>query len=127
MDYAELVTVVQELIADTGRACRFEVLSSEPADPAAPWDGPATPTVERQMNAPATFVPAAGAELGLEFIATDLLKKAQQVCLVAPHPAALALDKCTSVFDAQTRWRVEWVQVLRPGSTVLLYALGVTR
>lgn len=126
MDYAELLLVVRELIADTGRSAQFEVLSSDPVDSSKPWKGAGEPTVAATVTAPATFVPAVGGGLGEELVSEDLLSRAEQVCLVAPNDA-LDLATCTHVVDAGVRWRAAWVHVLKPGDTAMLYVVGVTR
>jgi hypothetical protein len=126
MDYAEIVAVVIELIADTGRSVVFEQLAATPADAAKPWKGPAAPTVGASLTTLATFVPPSGTDFGNGFVSQELLARADQVCLVAPD-AAFDMALCTSITDAGSRWRVEWVQTLKPGDTVLLHAVGVCR
>lgn len=126
MDYAELLAVVRELIADTGRTVTFEVLSADPVDSSKPWKGAGEPTAAATVAAPATFVPAVGGGLGEELVSDDLLSRAEQICLVAPNDA-LDLANCTSVLDNGVRWRAAWVHVLKPGDTAMLYVVGVAR
>ncbi len=127
LDYAPLQAEARQLIADTGRLVTLEVLSSTPADAARPWRGPAAPAVASSRQAPAVFVPAQGGDLGLMVVSDELLKRAEQVCLVGPAADGFDFAQCTSIQDNGQRWAVQWAQVLRPGGLPLLYALGVTR
>lgn len=126
MDYEELLAVVLELIADTGRSVTFELLDATAADASKPWRGAGTPAVAASVTTPATFVPPAGSGLGGSFVSEELLKKADQVCLVAPSDT-FDIATSTSIQDGGTRWRVEWVQALKPADVALLYAVGVKR
>lgn len=127
LDYAPILAEAQQLIRDTGRLTTFERLSAAPADPARPWRGPAAPAVANSVSAMATFVPAQGADLGRMGISEQLLARVEQVALVAPDPSGFDFAAATSATDSSVRWRVDWVQTLRPGGTTLLYAMGMKR
>jgi hypothetical protein len=122
IDYAELVGIVRELIAGTGRVVTFGKLSETTADVAKPWKPSGAATT---VDAPATFVPVSSAQdLGLSITDDELSRRASQVCLVAPHATAVLQDFHT-IHDAGVQWRIEWVHVLKPGDTALLLAMGV--
>lgn len=123
IDYAELVAVAQELIEGTGREVTFQKLSATAADTNKPWRGAATPTVESAADLIATFVPATGGGMGRELVSEEMLKRVDQVCLVAP--SAYDMEDFNTVVDGGVTWGVEWVYQLKPGSTVLLWVLGV--
>lgn len=126
MNYAALVATVRRLIDGTGRVVTFETLSGTPADAARPWRGPAAPTVASSAQQRATFVPAAGTDFGKDWMKDDLLQRCQQVCLTYPA-TGYDINDCTSIADGGLRWRVDWVQVLKPADTELLFAVGVSR
>lgn len=123
MDYAELIAVAKELIADTGREVTFERLTAVPQDINKPWKGAAAPAVLTSATLPATFVPAAGSGFGRELVAEELLARTSQICLVAP--AEFDLATANRVLDGGVAWGVLWVHALRPGADVALWAIGV--
>lgn len=127
LDYEELVAVALELITDTGRAITFEKLSGEPADEDKPWRGSGADgqVPESTVDTVGTFVPASGNDLGEIVRNKELLKAVDQVVLVPGNEEPL--EDYTTILDKDERWKIEWVQVLRPGDTVVLYAVGVKR
>lgn len=126
MNYTALAATARRLIEGTGRVVTLETLSGTPADADRPWRGPAAPTVASSSQQRATFVPPSGADLGKGWIKDDLLQRCQQVCLTYPT-ADYDINNCTSIADGGLRWRVDWVQALKPADTELLFAVGVSR
>ena len=128
-DYAEDIAFAQEVIAEFGRPCTFEIVTSTPADTSKPWNGPAAPVAASSSAVPAAFVPVSGAGLGKQVEEDMLLHRAQQVCLVAPSAAEPSFDfaACHRVQDGGVSWRVVKAEVFRPGGSALLYALGLAR
>ncbi len=122
VDYTELVTVARSLIEGTGRQVTFQKLSTSPIDPSKPWNGPGVPTVQSSAVLFATFVPAGGGGFGREFVSEEMLRRVDQVCLVAPN--SNNMSEFNTVIDTAT-WGIEWVHELKPGSTTLLWAIGV--
>lgn len=125
LDYNELVLVAQELIADTGRAITLQKLSATAADVNKPWNGPATPTVSTSVNTVGTFVPHQGSDLGKTLVSEELLARCEQVLLVAPTQSDIS--EMNFVVDTSIKWKIDWVQVLKPGATIVLYVFGVSR
>lgn len=126
MDYAAILAVAQELIADAGRVVTWERLTTTPADSDKPWKGAASPTVEASAALPAAFVPPQGADLGGMRITDEMLGRVERVALVAAS-AAFDLSRTTSATDGGERWRADWVAELKPGDTAVLYAIGLCR
>lgn len=125
-DYTEFVALAQELITDNGRALAFQRLESVPDNPAQPWKGAGTPTVVEQISGVyGVFVPAKGSDLGRSFVSEELLKKVDQMVLVAGRTEDL--EQFDLIVDDGLKWRIEWAQVLRPGPLVVLYSFGVCR
>lgn len=125
-DHTEFVELAQELIAEEGRAITLQTLGATPADATKPWRGPAAPTVTTDEDVIGVFLPISSMD-DLGFIAKDddLLKRADQVLLVAP--TMVDLRNMDRVLDKSVVWKVEWVKVLEPGDQVILYAFGVCR
>lgn len=124
MDYVKLAGTAQRLIAKTGRVVTLQRLSSEPANEDKPWKGPGAPTVEQEKEVRATFVPASGG-LGRDLVDEELLKRVEQVALIAPSD--VDLEVFNLVKDGESKWKIEWIQTLRPADQVLLYVFGVKR
>lgn len=125
MDYAEILAIAVELIDDAGRDVVMQQLSATAADANKPWKGPGTATVASSVNTKACFVPPSGTDFGREFFDSELLKRCEQVALVAGN--ATDLSAFTTILDNNQRWKIEWVQELKPGDTTVLYAFGVKR
>jgi hypothetical protein len=122
IDYETLVLTVRELIAGTGRTVTFGTLSSAASDASKPWKPTGAPVT---TDSPATFVPISSAtELGLAIVDDELLRRAEQVCIVAPHET-VDLSLSNTILDNSLTWRVEWVSVLKPGDATLLLAFGI--
>lgn len=124
MDYVKLAGTAQRLIDKTGRLVQVQRLDKTPADGDKPWKGAGTPTVAQEKELKATFVPASGG-LGRDLVDEELLKRVEQVALVAPTD--VNLEDFNLFVDGGSKWRVEWVQVLKPADLVLLYIFGVKR
>lgn len=124
MDYVKLAATAQRLIAKTGRTVTLQRLSSEPGDPDKPWKGPGQPEVVQEKELKATFVPPS-AGLGRNLVDEELLKRSDQVALVAPSD--INLEVFNLILDSGVKWRIEWMQTLMPAEQVLLYVFGVKR
>lgn len=127
MDYASILADVRELVLDAGRPITLRTLAGAAADPAKPWRGPGTPTVAATCTTPAAFVPATGGGLGKALVREDLLTKCEQVALLAPPADGYDVEKAHELLDDGVRYRVAWVQALRPGPLTVLFAMGVAR
>lgn len=129
MDYSEIVLTVQELIADAGRQIKIQRFSSVSADPEAPWLGvelnEEDSAVAEEYELSAVFVPASGGSLGMEFIREGLFDRVEQVALIPPinNP----IDGFHTIIDNDVTWKIEWMEVLKPGPVILLYAIGLKR
>lgn len=128
-DYTELATLAQGLINENGRLVTFNRHKQTPADATKPWRGPDSPTTvpDATDDVQAVFVGVSGGPAyGLGFISEDLLKRAEECCLVGPT-ADFDLATADEVVDDTQHWKVEFVAVLKPADVVLLYAVGLKR
>lgn len=126
MNYAKALALAQRLIAANGREIKLQRLSGTPANAAKPWEGAAAPTVVEEVIVTGVFVPHAGTEdLGKLLLDEELAKRCEQICLVPGGTYNLA--NFTVIEDEGTKWRIELMRELKPGSTTVLYVLGVKR
>lgn len=126
MDYARAAALAQRLIEKNGRDAGFVRLSSTPLDANKPWKGPGAPTVAQTVTQKAVFLPHNGVEeLGKFFVDEELLKRCEQVLMT--FVGAANLSTFHQVSDSSTLWKIKWVRELKPGSTSLMYAMGVGR
>lgn len=129
-DYTELAVLAQALIDENGRLITFNRYKQAPADVAKPWRGPGDPTTvpgaTDEVRGVFVGVNRSTPGMGLDFISEDVLKRAEQCCLVGPT-VGYDLTTANEVVDGGVHWKVEFVEVLKPGDTVLLYAVGLKR
>jgi hypothetical protein len=126
MDYARAVALAQRLINKNGRTITVERLSSTPTDANKPWKGPSAPTVAGSAQPKGVFLPVSSAsELGLFAPDDELLKRIEQLVLIAAD-GVNAFDTFHRISDG-VLYRIDWVRVLKPGDTVILYAMGIKR
>lgn len=126
-DYTEFVELAVELIEESGRAVTVRTLSGVAADITKPWKGAGAPTTLTEVtNVLAVFLPAQGTDFGRKLVDAELLKRCEQVMLVAPHPTA-TYEGAHVVIDGGSTWKINWMQVLKPGPVITLYCIGVSR
>ncbi len=129
-DYAPLVADAQALIAEFGRSVTFVAFDTTAADPAMPWNGPTDPrgTPSASLAASAVFVePASASKLGLNTTDNDMVKRSEQIMMVAPGASA-DMSVYQEVVDSDSsRWKIEGISVLKPADTVVLAFVGVRR
>lgn len=122
-DYSEIVQVTKDLISEYGRSVVLSRDSADPKDPAKPWQGNNRSTITQGVDA--VFVPASGADLGMDSVTDEMLQRVTEVCLVAQAPQVLlGFDK---INDSGVTYQIEWCQVLKPANVILLYVFGVKR
>lgn len=122
-DYSKNAATVLRLIEKFGRTVTIDKLSTTAADPNAPQDGPADP-----------HVPAASVTLKAAVIepsslnqTDDRLKRVSAAAYVAGSATVEDLRTFTRLTDGSDRYRIDWVDALKPGDTVVLYTIGLMR
>lgn len=124
--YTEDIATALELIDEFGRDVTVQKLSVAPVDGAKPWEGQATQTVEDTQIARAVFVPPSGGGFGKDLMVDNNLKRAEQICLIGQ--TAKLIENFDSILDSDGQlWLIQFVQVLKPGDEIVLYAFGVKR
>lgn len=122
-DHVKFLPFVTTMIEKHGRDVVFQELSNVPADSDKPWNGTNLIPIDL-LTTKACFVPFRGFELGSNFIDEELLKRCDQVLLVAP---TVNLDNTSLIVDNGVQYKVDWIRRLKPAEVILLYAFGVTR
>lgn len=121
-DYSKFVALAQRLIAKRGRAVTLQQ-QAKGGDAAKPWKA-GTPGVVQADAAYAVFLDPTGSDVKTVVTDTELLKRVTDVALVAP--GTMDYSGMTHMMDGKLL-RIEWVKTLKPGDTVCLYIIGVTR
>ncbi len=128
VDFVRLLATAQRLISESGRSIQLVKLDSTPADPTKPWDGPTDPrtgTTTLTLDGVAVD-PTSAARLGLVSMTDDLMKRSEQIYIVAAG-ANVDLDVFNEVNDEGKTWKIEGVRTLRPGKVTVLSYIGVRR
>lgn len=126
MDYDAAVALCKRLIEKNGREVLFEKLSGTVADTTKPWKGKGTPTVEKTVKRKALFLIHEGRrDLGFLGIEEELLKRVEQIALVAP--GSVDITDFNAITDDSQRYALDWQRILKPGDTTLLFVFGVKR
>lgn len=126
MNYEQARALAQRLIDKNGRTIAMQRLSSAAADVEKPWEGPGVPTVAQTVSVKGVFLPHTGTDLGVLGIDQELLKRVEQVALIAGK-AKTDFMLFHQVVDKAMTWKIEWIRVLEPGDTAVFYAIGVKR
>lgn len=120
--YDNAVALALRLIKKFGRPATFNQLGV--GDPSTPWKADA-PTVVNTVTQPAVFLPIRALDdLGLTLSQDELEKHATESVLTATGTMDLALVH--QIVDDQT-YTIHWIKVLKPGDTVVMYAMGIAR
>lgn len=126
IDYLKLAALAKTMIDGAGRPVTFVKLNRTPTDPAKPWRGNVDPrgAPAATLTANAVFVePSSATKLGMSTTTSDLLKKSKAILLVATDTE---LEGYEEVIDGTSRKRILAVEKLKPGSTTLLYFVGIS-
>ena len=116
-DLSLQVAIAQRLITAYGRPVTFEKLG-------APVGDPPVPEIVASLPTDAVFVGPAG--LGFAAQSSELLRRALQIALVSPGEDA-DLGIFTQIKDEGLIWRIEGVEILRPGAQTILGYVSVKR
>jgi len=127
VDYAALATIAETLIEANGRSVTVNKLGVTPGDAGKPWRGQSAP-VQATVTGAAVFVTMSDAEFGLLVQNTDNVMRAEEVALFAANnDESNALEEFDQIVDGSATWKILRTQLLRPGSTRLLYMFEVAR
>lgn len=130
-DYTAISTIAFNLVSNFGKTVTFEKFSSALEDPAKPWLGPVDPRLTPDATAIVSAVavePDSTVQLGISTSDSDLVKRSEQILIVAPGPSFTEdLATFNEVIDGSIRWKITVVEKLRPANDTLLYFVGISR
>ena len=130
-DYSTNIATAQALITQFGRSITLVQFNDTITDSDKPWDGvnPTDPrgTPDATLVLDAVFVfPTGLLKLGLGSEEERLLKRYEQICIIAPGAANDPRDY-QEIIDGSDRWKIEMVQVLKPANDIVLAYLGLKK
>lgn len=127
-NHAKFVTTAQRLITKHGRSVTLiEFAGSDNTEE--PWKGPddPRPDVARRLTVSAVFIPPSGvSDLGHTEISQDLFKDSEQVMMFSAG-AQIEVGGFDEVEDGETRWKIDTIQTLRPGTVSIISYAGLSR
>lgn len=131
IDYAALAVTARELVEANGRQVTLRRLENAPSNALKPWRGATDPTSPADASATPYGVavsPSSAQSLGMSTTDNDLVKKAEQIFIITPVSGETN-DYSTfhELLDGAVPYRIIGVEKLKPGSTTLLYFIGVAR
>jgi hypothetical protein len=127
-DYSRAVATAQRLIARYGRLVALQGVSAGPADANNPLAGPAA-APDPIQGVPAAFVdPASLRGLGISARMSALFADCTQIALVAPVSGLPGFGDMKFLTDSDnSEWKINVIDTLKPGETVVLYFIGVVQ
>ena len=129
VDYAHFINLAQRLISENGREVTLLSFDSALSDTDQPWLGSGDPrnNPDSVLVTEAVFVPPSGASnLGFAVEVSDLLKTFDQIMIVSIG-AQRDPTQYNEVVDGTTNWKIQAIQVLRPGPSTVLVFMGLVR
>jgi hypothetical protein len=132
VDFTAIANLANTILADLpGRSVTVIKLDDSVDDAAKPWRGAsdARSTPAASSTQTAVFVPPTGSGLGSLVQQEELIKRSEQIMLIAPGAASSDdLSDFDEVIDTDgSRWKITFTEVLAPSDVTLLYAIGVRR
>ena len=130
VDFTPLIATAQRLISENGRSVTLVELDSSPADPSKPWKGAADPRAvpDASLTLDAVFVNpgTATTSLGLSLETSDFIKRSEQIMIISPG-ASVDLTGFEEVSDDSVTWKIQGMEILKPGAEVVVAFIGVRR
>lgn len=121
-DYPAIAADAAAVIADAGRNMTLRALDTVAPDPLKPWRGAVNPrlTPLATVTLKAVFVPLNSAgQLGLSRQTMDLIKTADELCLVGSTLDLAKYQELVDSSDGRT-YKIMHMEVLAPGDLRLL-------
>lgn len=127
--YNDMATLAEELINEFGRDITFIRFDQAESDSNKPWLGPTDPRTTPNATADIRGIFVSPTGMGLSTVDEDLLKRSDEICIVAPGVNSPPFDLATAneMIDNSVSKKVLFTETLKPGDVTLLYFLGVAR
>lgn len=123
MNYVRMAALAKKLIEQNGRLVTFRQLAIA-SDPAKPWRMDA-PEVLASVDQKAAFVSLSSRHLGIELTQEQLNTRANE--MVMAGTSTLDLLQANQIVDGTETYAIQWVQIVKPGDTLVFYAFGIKR
>lgn len=127
VNYERLAATAQRLIEANGRTVTLFKKDRAPANPSQPWRGPGEEP-EGTLSPVAAIVPVRGTGLGkmTKDEKGGLSRNADMVALIASSSVAgVDLAEYDSLLDREQLFKIVEREELNPGSTSLIFSLGL--
>ena len=137
-DYTEFVELATELVSEFGRPVSLFSTTRQPSDSTKPWNGPqvwddATATPEQLVQVDAVFIGDLLAGTGgtvtgsvRSTLGPFLTNLGNDIFLVSGS-TTVELKNFDKLLDNNILWNIESVVSVKPGDTVVLYAIKVSQ
>jgi hypothetical protein len=129
-DYAPVLSLSKNLIQKFGRQITLRKLDATSNTVGKPWLG-ATDPVDTGIKTTTYAIcvhPDSTYFLGISGKTEDLLKSSELIFITAPSDIdSENLDKYTTLVDDLIEYKINFTEKLKPGSTTVLYYIGVSR
>lgn len=129
VDYVALTAIAQRLITENGRLATFVAFDNVSANITKPWEGPDDPRttpVASDVYSVVNVEPSGTVALGSSQKVTDLAKRSEKILIVS---AGVQVDMSIydEVIDESVTYKIEGIEILRPGSITVLSFVGLKR
>jgi hypothetical protein len=127
-DYDEIVATAIEVVDEFGRDVTFLKLDPGPTDAAKPWNGgaPRTAPLETKVQKVCFVEPESLERLSKRVKPSDFVNKGYQSIVIVPGP--LSFQQYSEILDEDgSRWRIKSFDEFKPGPTIVISYIRVTR
>jgi len=130
-DYSTTIATAQRLITKFGRSVTLVEFDTTLADSAKPWDGPAdartAPDSTLVLDAVSVQPGGSSQQLGFSVFSDDLISRLAAIFIVSPGASA-DLSTYQELLDTDgVRYKIDAVEVLKPGPDVIVGFIGVSK
>lgn len=128
-DYSSIAATANELINEFGRSITLFRPSTTSANPSEPWKDPESFSFSSATSDQKAIVKAVWVGMGeTEFreVAGGLIRRGAAGFLIS-GTVNKPIDKFVAIDDGGELWKVQRVETLKPGGTVLLYGVEVNK
>jgi len=128
-DYSEITAVADRLISEFGRSITLFRPSTVSATSSEPWKEPETfsfaaATSDQKAVVDAVWIGAGETEF--REVSGGLIRRGAAGFLIS-GTVNRPVEKFVAIDDGGELWKIQKVEVLKPGETVLLYGVEVTK
>lgn len=127
MSDESLLAMVQRIMLARGKTVTVNKLTSSAADPAKPWKGSSTQSIEETIDTRGMFLPAMGHGMGRYINQAEMSGDLQELIILDPPTTGEDLRKYHIVIDGSAEKRVDKWWVVQPANTVIAFIAGIAK